>query len=249
MVMNMETEREIEWFSEERDLVYEDDDFLVINKAAGLYTHRNHKGHRVTAAADLLRYKVNFPSDELRGGCVHRLDHVTSGLLIIAKREEVRAAFTSLFKRRAIHKYYTMLTHGLLYEGEGEIITALARHPRNRMKRIVVADGEGKVARTRYCALRFYQQQQLTLVEAELLTGRTHQLRVHFAHKGHAIVGDPLYGNNRSQKNRAAGFFLFARKLFFHHPMTGQPLSLELPLPAFFNEKLMSLAAAVTQNA
>ncbi|BBM88732.1 rluA family pseudouridine synthase [Spirochaetota bacterium] len=230
---------EVELFDALRDIVYEDEYFFVINKAAGLYTHRNHETHDVYAVADVIADKVDFAYDDLKRGIVHRLDKDTSGLLICAKREEVKTALQSLFKKRKIKKIYWALVVGTMYEGTGEVITGIDRDKKNRIKRRVVERGSGKKAHTRYRVLELYKEH--TLVEVNILTGRMHQIRLHLNYLGHPVLGDKLYGRSHQKKMSENKLFLLAKQLVFKHPFTNAELDLAIDPPLFFEQKLAEL--------
>ncbi len=223
------------------DVRYEDDDLLVVNKPAGLAVHPG-PGHpggtlvnallaRVPALA-----KVGGP---LRPGIVHRLDKDTSGVLLVAKTETALAALQAAIKAREVQREYLALVQGLVAAEEGTIEAPIARHPRHRRRMAVVPRGRRAVTRYRVRE-RFAVA---TLVEASLQTGRTHQIRVHFAHLGHPVVGDPVYGGKgeRWGMTRQA---LHAFRLDFTHPGSGAPIAVEAPLPEDMARALDAVRAA-----
>jgi 23S rRNA pseudouridine1911/1915/1917 synthase len=175
----------------------------------------------------------------LRPGIVHRLDKDTSGLLIVAKTEAALRALQAAIKAREVRREYLALVHGRVAVAEGTIEAPIARHPRHRRRMAVVARGRGAVTRYRVRD-RFASA---TLVEASLQTGRTHQIRVHFAHLGHPVVGDPVYGR-RGERWGMRRQALHAFRLTFTHPGTGALIAVEAPLPQDMANALDAVRAA-----
>ncbi len=218
------------------DIIFEDEDLIVVNKASNLVVHPGAGNKKGTLVNGLLAYNKNL-SFLPRAGIVHRLDKNTSGLLISAKNESTYINLVRQLKERLISRKYLALVVGEPISG-GKIDEALGRHPRYRTKQAVVK--KGKNALTFYKIVEKYQG--YSLLEASLSTGRTHQIRVHFAYLGYPIVGDNTYGGKRkfpagiseitrekiSQFPRQA---LHASKLQFRHPQTGDKVSLHAPLP------------------
>lgn len=228
------------------DIVYEDDDLAVINKPAGMAVHAG-AGVKSGTLVNALLYHISNLSGaggELRPGIVHRLDKMTSGLLLVAKNDAAHRGLAAQFKAREIHKRYTALVHGRVAQAEGEIRTSVGRDPVHRTRMRSAGIG-ARDARTRYRVARRFAR--FTLVEAEPLTGRTHQLRVHFASLGHPVVGDTLYGapgrvriGNREQPTLERNF-LHAAAIEFRHPRTGAPMSFAAPLPPELEEFLAAV--------
>jgi 23S rRNA pseudouridine1911/1915/1917 synthase len=217
------------------DIVYEDQALLVVNKPAGMVVHPapGHSGGTLVNA--VLAYCPELvASDDERPGIVHRLDRDTSGLILVAKSEKSRRALQRQFKERQVHKAYLALLDGHLQPAWGRIEARVGRDPHHRQRMTVLAGG--REAATEYHVLEQYAHQvgpaagDYTLVEAEPVTGRTHQIRVHFASIGHPVVGDEVYGRRRTSLP-VPRHFLHARRLGFKHPSTGQLLELEAPLP------------------
>ena len=218
------------------DIIFEDKDLIVVNKASNLVVHPGAGNKKGTLVNGLLAHNRNL-SFLPRAGIVHRLDKNTSGLLISAKNESTYINLVRQLKERLISRKYLALVVGEPISG-GKIDAALGRHPRYRTKQAVVK--KGKNALTFYKIVEKYQG--YSLLEASLSTGRTHQIRVHFAYLGYPIVGDNTYGGKRkfpagiseitrekiSQFPRQA---LHASKLQFRHPQTGDKVSLHAPLP------------------
>jgi 23S rRNA pseudouridine1911/1915/1917 synthase len=216
-------------------IVYEDEDLVVVNKPAGLVVHVGAGVRSGTLVNALLHHirELSSVGGELRPGIVHRLDKMTSGLVLVAKNNFAHRELAAQFKARAVHKTYTLLVHGRVAMNSGEIAKPVGRDPirRTRMKAGGIAPRD---ALTRYKVVKRFPH--FTLLEAEPLTGRTHQIRVHFASIGHPVVGDTLYGApgklriGSREGETLARTFLHASRLEFHHPGTRQGISLHAPL-------------------
>ena len=212
------------------DIVYEDEDLLVVNKAAGMVVHPA-PGHTddTLVNALLARYPDLQGVEGLRPGIVHRLDKDTSGLIIVAKNVRTQAALIEQMKRHQIVKRYLALVEGVVSLDHGSIDAPIGRDPRHRQRMAVMATG-GREARTHFRVLERFHQHTLLLLELE--TGRTHQIRVHLKAIGHPVVGDPVYGSGNTRGNLSLKRqFLHAYQLTFAHPSTGKILELEAPLP------------------
>jgi len=229
-------------------IVYEDADFVVVNKAAGMVVHVGAGVRSGTLVNALLHHigKLSAAGGELRPGIVHRLDRMTSGLVIVAKNDFAHRSLAAQFKGREVHKTYTLLVHGRVAKESGEIAKPVGRDPvrRTRMKAGGIAPRE---ALTRFHVVRRFPH--YTLLTAEPRTGRTHQIRVHFSAIGHPIVGDTLYGapgkltlGEREEKTLTRNF-LHAAAIEFRHPRTNEPVRAEAPLPAELEGFLKSIAA------
>lgn len=217
-------------------VVYEDEALLVVDKPAGMVVHPapGHQGGTLVNAL-LAHYPDLAAGSEGWPGIVHRLDRDTSGLLLVAREEKVRLALQRQFKARRVRKAYLALLDGCLQPAWGRIEAPLGRDPRRRQRFAVVPGGREAV--TAYRVLERFTRQtgpsagDYTLVEAEPKTGRTHQIRVHFASIGHPVVGDRVYGRRRTPLP-VPRQFLHAWRLEFTHPLDGQRIELEAPLPA-----------------
>jgi 23S rRNA pseudouridine1911/1915/1917 synthase len=217
-------------------IVYEDDALLVIEKPAGMVVHPA-PGHVTGTLVNALlgSYPHLAEAGSARPGIVHRLDRDTSGLILVAKNEKVQRALQRQFKNRQVHKAYLALLVGHLQPAWGRIEAAIGRDPRHRQRMAVQAGGREAV--TEYHIRERFAQRigpvagDYTLVEAEPITGRTHQVRVHFASIGYPIAGDPVYGH-RHKGLPLGRQFLHAYRLEFSHPVTGQPLKFKSPFPA-----------------
>jgi 23S rRNA pseudouridine1911/1915/1917 synthase len=216
-------------------VIYEDPHLLVVDKPAGMVVHpaAGHAGGTLVNA--LLAYCPELAaSGDDRPGIVHRLDRDTSGLILVAKREKIQRALQRQFKEREVDKAYLALLDGHLQPAWGRIDAPVGRDPQHRQRMAVVPGGREAV--TEYHVLEQYARQvgpaagEYCLVEAEPETGRTHQIRVHFASIGHPVVGDRVYGRRRTHLQLTRQF-LHAWRLVFKHPVGGERIELEAPLP------------------
>ena len=233
------------------EIIYEDDDLIVVNKPAGMVVHPA-AGLATGTLANALAFhfkKLSVAGGEARPGIVHRLDKHTSGLLVVAKTEAAHEHLADQFRAREIFKGYVALVHGQVEKDRGEIDQSIARDPRNRTRMAVVRGGRS--------ALSLYHVRQrfdrFTLLDVELKTGRTHQIRVHLAWLKHPVVGDETYGGGRDNtvtdpviRSRIAKLgrqFLHSEKLGFRHPRTDEFMKLVAPLPTELADLLDVIAA------
>ena len=230
------------------DILFEDQSLLVVNKPAGLVVHpaAGHEEHTlVNALLHHCQGSLSGIGGVARPGIVHRLDKDTSGCLVVAKNDETHLALSQQFAGRTVEKLYDALVIGALAREAGEIHAAIARHPTHRKRMAVPDDGDGRAAHTSYRVVERFAH--ATHAEAEIHTGRTHQIRVHFQHLGHPLVGDETYGAKPNKKfaeltgYAAPRVLLHARKLAFVHPRTGKKVQFEAPLPADFKSALKFL--------
>lgn len=214
------------------EILYEDEHLLAINKPAGMVTHPAPGHYTQTFVHALLYHCKTLPrGDTLRPGIVHRLDKDTSGVLLAAKTSEAHQKLVEMFCLRKLEKTYLAICVGT--PGNGTIEAPIKRHPTKRKEMAV--DPTGKAATTITNVLSF--DGKLSLVEVMLITGRTHQIRVHLKHKGTPILGDPVYGSPSWNKNYDAGRqMLHAYRLSFCHPITGMKINLKAPIPADFKK-------------
>lgn len=222
------------------DILYEDSDILVINKAAGMVTHPAHHTPDGTVVNAVLHHCPDLAGIKgtIRPGIVHRLDKDTSGVMVIAKNDRAQTSLSNQIMDRSMRKEYVALVHGVLGQPEGTICTNLARS-RKDYKKVVVA-AVGRPAITHYELIEQFPEH--AYVRLELETGRTHQIRVHMQHIGHPVVGDPVYGPENGRYARQ-GQLLHARRLAFIHPATGEEVSFEAPIPQRFEKILEELRA------
>ncbi len=230
-------------------IVYEDDVLVVVDKPAGMVVHPG-AGNRQGTLANALRHHFQSISQvgTIRPGIVHRLDKATSGLLVVAKNDQTHEFLADQFKAREVEKRYLALVHGCLKEKEGTVDVPLGRDPRART-RMSTRSRSSRSAITRYQVIRYYTN--FTYVRVSPLTGRTHQIRVHFQHLGHPDVGYGTYGKKASSNLRDHGqaqavrnlgrYFLHAVFLAFLHPDTKERVSFERPLPEELAQFLSAL--------
>lgn len=232
-------------------IVFEDDDILVINKPAGLTVHPGAGNHSQTLANQLLNYCPSIASIP-RAGIVHRLDKNTSGLLVVAKTLPAQISLSSQLANRTVHREYCAITIGVIISG-GTIDLPIGRHKGDRQKMTVLQVG-GRTAVTHFRVLERFRAH--TLVKVELETGRTHQIRVHLAHKHYPILGDSVYGARKILPKHASEELknairtcshqlLHARKLRFIHPVTQKNVEFESDLP----EAMVNMVKLLRENA
>lgn len=238
------------------DILYEDRDLIVLNKPAGLVVHPAAGNPDRTLVNALIAHCGTLAGigGEQRPGIVHRLDKDTSGLMVAAKSEAAHQGLTADFAARRIERTYWALAWGLPSPAQGTIIGNIGRSPRNRQKMAVLRRG-GRPAETAYRVLRSFQGGRVSLVECRLKTGRTHQIRVHLAERGHPLLGDPLYGRagtasrrGRLLPERAQAALaslgrqaLHAKTLGFRHPVSGDDLRFSSELSADISALICSL--------
>jgi 23S rRNA pseudouridine1911/1915/1917 synthase len=219
------------------DVLYEDSDIIVINKPQGMVVHPASG----IVSGTLVNALLNHCSDlsgingEIRPGIVHRIDKDTSGVLVVAKNDYAHNKLAEQLKDHSMNRVYTALVEGVIKADNGTVDAPLARHPVEKIKIAVVKDGRRAV--THFSVLERFKE--TTLIQCKLETGRTHQIRVHMAHIGHPLVGDPVYGYKK-QKYKLEGQLLHARLLGFIHPSKERYIEFESPLPEYF-EKILEI--------
>lgn len=221
------------------DIVYEDDDLLVVNKEQGMVVHpaAGHAGGTLVNAL-LFHAPLSSINGEFRPGIVHRIDRDTSGLLMVAKNDRAHQALAAELKAHKTERYYYALVKGEFKEDHGTVDAPIGRHPKDRKKQAVVAGGREAV--THFEVLeRFHGY---TLLRLALETGRTHQIRVHMQYIGHPVVGDATYGHQQELLGISLkGQLLHAKTLVLTQPTTGEKMTFDSPLPSSFERALKAL--------
>jgi len=230
------------------EIIYEDEDLVVVNKPAGMVVHPG-AGIERGALSNALVYHFNQLSSvagRIRPGIVHRIDKETSGLLVVAKNDQAHAALADQFRDRKVFKLYSALCYGRVQGEGGKIEARIGRDPRNRTRMAVRSGTTGRAALTLYQVKQRFDE--FTLLDVEIKTGRTHQIRVHLAHINHPVVGDKTYGGGRQNSIRNLQLrravmrlnrqFLHASQLKFAHPRTGQQMTFTSDLPHGLKELL-----------
>ena len=221
------------------DIVYEDKDIIVVNKPKGMVVHPangNPDGTLVNAIMAICKDSLSGIGGEIRPGIVHRLDKDTSGLLIVAKNDMAHVNMSEQIKRHEVKKTYIALVRGVVKENEATIDMPIGRSNSDRKKMAVTKNGKNAV--THIKVLKRYDK--YTLLEVNIETGRTHQIRVHLAHIGYPVIGDYIYSNGKNEFG-IVGQCLHAKSLEFKHPITGEDMKLEAPLPAYFKNVINEL--------
>ena len=220
------------------DIIYEDDDFAIINKPQGMVVHPAPGAYNHTLVNALLYHFENLSqgSNKIRPGIVHRIDKDTSGLLVVAKNDKAHESLAAQIAEHSCFRHYLALLEGNLKTDEGRIETFIGRNPQDRKMMAVVEDG--KKAITNFKVIERFGD--YCLVEFILETGRTHQIRVHSKHLGHPIVGDKTYGI-KNQKFNLNGQLLHAYKLELTHPTSGKRMTFECDIPEYFTKILNKL--------
>ncbi len=219
------------------NILFEDDDIIVINKPKGMVVHPaagNYTGTLVNAIMGYCGEKLSDINGVIRPGIVHRIDKDTSGILVIAKSNKAHEKLSEKLKTHDINRVYIALVEGTIHEDTGKIDAPIGRHPVER-KKMAVNTKNGRNAVTHFKVLERFKD--ATLLEVTLETGRTHQIRVHMSYIDHPVVGDEVYGRKK-QKYDIKGQALHARLLGFEHPVTGQYMEFEAELPEYFKNLL-----------
>ena len=221
------------------DILFEDDDLVVLNKAPGMVVHPapgNPDGTLVNALLHHCRGKLSGIGGVQRPGIVHRLDKDTSGCLVVAKSDAAHQSLVRQFSERStMEKLYLAVTQGIPKPAQDTVFTHIGRHPVNRRKMAVVNPPGGKSALTDYQILAADPATLTALILCHLHTGRTHQIRVHMQHQGTPLVGDPIYGKPSKTAALTGRLMLHAWRLAFNHPVTGRRHQFEAPIPLEFS--------------
>ena len=221
------------------EILYQDDDIIVVNKPKGMVVHPangNLDGTLVNAIMAICKDSLSGIGGEIRPGIVHRLDKNTSGAIIIAKNDKAHINLSEQLKNHEIKKTYIALVRGIVKENNATINMPIARSKNDRKKMAV--DKNGKEAITHFKVLERFDN--CTLLEINIETGRTHQIRVHLSHIGYPIIGDDVYSNGKNRWN-VNGQCLHAKSLRFKHPVTGKEMYIEADLPKYFDEIIKEL--------
>lgn len=221
------------------EILYEDDDIIVVNKPKGMVVHPangNPDGTLVNAIMSICKDSLSGIGGEIRPGIVHRLDKNTSGAIIIAKNDKAHINLSEQLKNHEIKKTYIALVRGVVKENNATINMPIGRSKKDRKKMDV--DKNGKEAITHFKVLKRYKD--CTLLEINIETGRTHQIRVHLSHIGYPIIGDEVYSNGKNKWN-IEGQCLHAKSLDFKHPITGKNMHIEAPIPEYFENIIKEL--------
>lgn len=217
------------------DILYEDDDILVINKAQGMTVHPaigNNSGTLVNALLNLYGDDFSTSDDTLRPGIVHRLDKDTSGVMVVAKTRDAHKALSEQFAFHTNEKYYLCVAKGFFTESEGYIDSRITRDKRDRKKFTTTTNkSEGKDALTKYKVLS--ENMNYSVLRIRIYTGRTHQIRVHLSSINHPVLGDSIY-SRRDSKYKDITLMLHAERIVFNHPITGEKMVFRAPLPERF---------------
>ena len=227
------------------DIVFEDEDVVVVNKPRGMVVHPA-PGHPDGTLVNALLYHcgdtLSGVGGEKRPGIVHRIDKDTSGLLIVAKNDAAHLALSAQLSDRSLSRVYRAVVVGNLREDAGTVDAPIGRHPNDR-KKMAVTHQNSRNAVTHWSVLERYRG--YTHVRCKLETGRTHQIRVHMAHIGHPLLGDEVYGHAKLPEKGLVGQCLHAKELQFIHPRTGEAVHLDTELPEYFKEVLARLGSEI----
>jgi len=221
------------------EVIYEDEDIAVINKPSGIVVHPAPGHYDDTLVQGLILKLKNLSGigGKIRPGIVHRLDKDTSGIMLVAKNDFAHKKLVEAFKERLIEKNYIALVYGRLTQKKGKIETFIGRHPIARKKMAVLK--EGKLAITFYEVLEIFNKASLVL--AKPVTGRTHQIRVHFSYIGHPVLGDSIYGGLKHDLLKPPRLMLHAYEIVFKHPRTNEEMKFRVPIPEEFQSYIEKL--------
>ncbi len=227
------------------EIIYEDDNIIVVNKPKGLVVHPangNPDGTLVNAIMAICKDSLSGIGGKIRPGIVHRLDKDTSGILIVAKNDKAHINLSEQIKEHEVQKIYIALVRGIIKENEATINMPIGRSTSDRKKMAVT--NKGKEAITHFKVLKRYPEHNVTLIEIKIETGRTHQIRVHLAWIGYPVIGDEVYSSGKNEWG-IKGQALHAKSLKFKHPITEKEMFLEAKLPNYFEKVLEDLDKGV----
>lgn len=225
------------------DILYEDEDVIVVNKPKGMVVHPaagHYEGTLVNALMYHCKDNLSGINGVMRPGIVHRIDKDTTGSVIACKNDISHQKIAEQLKEHSINRIYHAICYGIIREDEGDIDAPIGRSSSDRKKMAVVKSG-GKNAFTHFRVLRRFEEANLTYIECRLKTGRTHQIRVHMAYIGHPLLGDEVYATGRKNKHKTDGQCLHAKILGFVHPTTEQYIETDAPLPEYFSHLIETL--------
>lgn len=223
------------------EIIYEDDDIIVVNKPKGLVVHPangNPDGTLVNAIMAICKDSLSGIGGEIRPGIVHRLDKDTSGILVVAKNDKAHINMSEQIKNHTVKKTYIALVRGIVKENEATINMPIGRSTKDRKKMAVTKNG--KEAITHFKVIKRYQNENCTLLEVRIETGRTHQIRVHLSQIGYPVIGDTTYSSGKN-KWEVQGQCLHAKSLEFKHPITQKEMFLEAELPEYLQKIIKEL--------
>ncbi|MBR4668500.1 MAG: RluA family pseudouridine synthase [Butyrivibrio sp.] len=221
------------------DIIYEDNDVVVVNKPKNMVVHPaagHYEGTLVNAIMFHCKDNLSGINGVMRPGIVHRIDKDTTGSVIICKNDLAHQDIAAQLKDHSINRVYHAICYGIIKEDEGDVEAPIGRSDKDRKKMAVVPGG--KYAFTHYRVLKRFEEDQMTYIECRLKTGRTHQIRVHMAHIGHPLLGDEVYATGRKSRFKLDGQCLHAKTLGFVHPVTKEYIETDAPLPDYFSHLL-----------
>ena len=227
------------------EVLYEDNDIIVVNKPKGMVVHPgngNPDGTLVNSLMSICKNSLSGIGGEIRPGIVHRLDKDTSGVIVVAKNDKAHINLSEQIKNHQVEKTYIALVRGIVKENEATINMPIGRNKNDRKKMAVEKDGKSAV--THFKVLERFPKDNCTLLEVKIETGRTHQIRVHLSHIGYPVIGDTVYSNGKN-KWGVVGQCLHAKSLKFKHPITGKEMKVEAELPQYFKEILRQLGTGL----
>lgn len=243
ITLEEETPKEVELKAQDIpiEIIYEDEDIIVVNKPKGLVVHPgngNPDGTLVNSLMNICKDSLSGIGGQIRPGIVHRLDKDTSGILVVAKNDKAHINLSEQIKNHEVEKTYIALVRGIVKENEATINMPIGRSLKDRKKMAVVQNGRNAI--TNFKVIARFPKENCTLLEVKIETGRTHQIRVHLSQIGYPIIGDSIYSNGKN-KWKVEGQCLHSKSLKFVHPTTKEEMYLEAKLPKYFNDIIEEL--------